>query len=180
MILAIGMATRLFSDGFDFLYPLRFGGALCALWIYRTSYRKLDWRFQLAGRGDGHADIRGLGFGRPCRHDPAAAAFRARWSQRCRPHCLDRDASSGGAIVTVPIAEELAYRGYPHASAHPSELRGGFLSGGALAGAPLRSARWPSAQFMECFGGRRCWRASVTVGWPSGRAGSAWQLRPTL
>jgi exosortase E/protease (VPEID-CTERM system) len=111
VILAIGMATRLFSDGFDFLYPLRFGGALCALWIYRTSYRKLDWRFSWRAVGMGTLTFAVWALAAHVVTTPQlppsglaglSAAGRIAWIAM----------RVGGAIVTVPIAEELAYRGY--------------------------------------------------------------------
>jgi len=111
VILAVGMATRLFSDGFDFLYPLRFGGALCALWIYRSSYRELDWRFSWRAVGMGTlifavwvlaAHVVTTPQPPPSGLEGLGAAGRLAWIAL----------RAGGAILTVPLAEELAYRGY--------------------------------------------------------------------
>jgi exosortase E/protease (VPEID-CTERM system) len=110
-ILASGMVAHAMSAGFDFLYPLRLVAAAAMLWIYRDAYREIDWRFGW------RAAIAGvtvfciwIAFDRwsvPTAPMPSAladstSAVRTSW-ETCRLLA---------AVVTVPIAEELAYRGY--------------------------------------------------------------------
>ncbi|MGA3016533.1 MAG: exosortase E/protease, VPEID-CTERM system [Bryobacteraceae bacterium] len=112
-ILAAGMLSRAVAGRFEWLYPLRLFAAAAVLWCYRKRYARLNWAFGWLG--------------------PAAGvAVFAMWI------ALDRlaasSASSGtvpglspghgvawiawlslrtlGAVVTVPIAEELAFRGF--------------------------------------------------------------------
>ena len=83
-ILAAGMLAHALSAGFEFLYPLRLVAAVAALWVYRKSYSRLDR----------HISWRA----------PAVGALIAGvWLLTARVLA---------ATVTVPIAEELAYRGY--------------------------------------------------------------------
>ena len=45
MILAAAMISRSLASGFEWLYPLRFVAAATALWLFRSKYSELDWRF---------------------------------------------------------------------------------------------------------------------------------------
>jgi exosortase E/protease (VPEID-CTERM system) len=110
-ILAAGMLIHALSSGFDFLYPLRIVCAVAALWAFRNSYGGLDWGFSWRGVLTG---IAVFGVWAAVAHfatTPAVApaelaqlpgAQRAAWIA-CR---------AAAAIITVPIAEELAFRGY--------------------------------------------------------------------
>jgi exosortase E/protease (VPEID-CTERM system) len=109
--LAIGMLVHALSSGFDLLYPLRFIGTGFVLWIFRQRYRELDWRFGWRGIAMGIAVYAAwVAVGRAQLHQagmPQALAdlpapVRAAWIL-CR---------AGAAVLTVPLAEELAYRGY--------------------------------------------------------------------
>ena len=110
-ILAAGMLARAMTADFDWLYPLRLLAAATMLWAYRRRYRTLDWRFswRAVATGIGLCGI-WIAFGR-WRYLPAAmpatlaavpAGARAAWIL-CRVLA---------ATLTVPLAEELAYRGY--------------------------------------------------------------------
>jgi CAAX prenyl protease-like protein len=99
------------SSGFDLLYPLRFIGTGFVLWIFRQRYRELDWRFGWRGIAMGiavyaawvavgRAQLHQAGMPQALADLPAPA--RAAWIL-CR---------AGAAVLTVPLAEELAYRGY--------------------------------------------------------------------
>ncbi|MFZ1086253.1 MAG: exosortase E/protease, VPEID-CTERM system [Terracidiphilus sp.] len=116
-ILAAASASKLFAGYFDWLYPLRFIVAAIALYFFWPELKKLNWRFgwfgPLAGTavflmwiapswvaslsGHPHATS-SLG------SDLAALSPRARWAW-----IAFRVAA---AVITVPIAEELAFRGY--------------------------------------------------------------------
>jgi exosortase E/protease (VPEID-CTERM system) len=118
-ILAAGLLAVAASNGFEWLYPLRLIAALAVLYAYRREYRRMDWRFGWLG--------------------PAAGVVVfAFWV--ALDHWIGRDATGSGvlltgiaeglarlsggqraawillrtiaAILTVPIAEELAFRGY--------------------------------------------------------------------
>jgi exosortase E/protease (VPEID-CTERM system) len=110
-ILATGMLTRAFSGGFDFLYPLRVVCAVAALWAYRKSYDGIDWAFSwrgvLAGVAifcvwAGFAHFAATPATMPSELARLPGPGRAAWIG-CR---------AAAAIITVPIAEELAYRGF--------------------------------------------------------------------
>ena len=110
-ILAAGMLAHALSAGFELLYPLRLVAAVAALWVYRKSYSRLDrhisWRAPAVG-----ALIAGVWLlfahfvippsPRPSGLGALPAPWRAAWIT----------ARVLAATVTVPIAEELAYRGY--------------------------------------------------------------------
>jgi exosortase E/protease (VPEID-CTERM system) len=110
-ILAAGMLSRAVSAGFDLWYSLRMVCALVALWAYRRSYGNVDRGFSWRGVVTGAAVF---GVWAACAHFislPAAmpdglahlpAPARAAWIA-CR---------AATAIIVVPIAEELAYRGW--------------------------------------------------------------------
>jgi CAAX prenyl protease-like protein len=110
-VLGAGMIAHALSAGFEFLYPLRFVAALAALWIYRKSYASLDWRCTWRAPAVGVL-VAGVWFAfahgllpksaKPLTLDLLPAPWEAAWlSVRVL-----------AATVTVPIAEELAYRGY--------------------------------------------------------------------
>ena len=118
-ILAAGLLAVAASNGFEWLYPLRLIAAFAVLYAYRREYRRMDWRFGWLG--------------------PAAGVVVfAFWV--ALDHWIGRDATGSGvlltgiaeglarlsggqqaawillrtiaAILTVPISEELAFRGY--------------------------------------------------------------------
>jgi CAAX prenyl protease-like protein len=112
-IIATAMVCTAFSVGFDYLYPLRVLAAAGAFWFYRRQIAALDWKPSLSaivpgvlvfvlwialasapGGGVDAAFAAGLG--------SMSAIGGAAW-------LLFRVI---GAIVTVPLAEELAFRGY--------------------------------------------------------------------
>lgn len=110
-ILAAGMLAHALSAGFEQLYPIRFLCAAIALFAFRRSYRNLDWNFSWRGVAVGAAVFavwaaaaRLLTAPAPMPGDLAglSAPLRAAWIA-CR---------AAAAIITVPIAEELAYRGF--------------------------------------------------------------------
>lgn len=110
-ILAAGMIAHAMSSGFELLYPLRLVAALAALWVYRRSYRDLNlrggWRGVLVGTvvfclWIAFARLRSVQESMPTDLAVLAPPLRALWIA-CRAFA---------AIVTVPLAEELAYRGF--------------------------------------------------------------------
>ncbi|MGD0501654.1 MAG: exosortase E/protease, VPEID-CTERM system [Steroidobacteraceae bacterium] len=110
-ILAAGMVSHALSAGFEFLYPLRFVAALTVLWLYRKRYAAADLRFSWRGPTVGAivfclwlgaAALLLRPLGAPTALATLPAPLRAIWIV-CRVIA---------AVGTVPLAEELAYRGY--------------------------------------------------------------------
>ncbi len=113
IIIAIAMVTKVFDPGFDSLYPLRVAAVAFALWFYRKDLAALGWSVSawsaalgvlvfviwiaLAPAPDPHfnatfgADLKSLSLWALV----AWLFFRI-----------------FGGVITVPIAEELAFRGY--------------------------------------------------------------------
>ena len=109
--LAVGMVVHALSTGFDLLYPLRFVATGVVLWLYRGRYRDLDWACSWRGFAMGGAvfvawyllgrtQLAGAAMPQALADLPASG--RVLWIL-CR---------AGAAVITVPLAEELAYRGY--------------------------------------------------------------------
>lgn len=111
-VLAASMLGRATSSGFDWLYPLRFVVACVVLWWFRAEYRKLDWRFGWMGVAAGAAIFTmWLGLSRWQHADGTVLA-----GQLATLTLWQRlgwiSVRAVAAVVTVPIAEELAFRGY--------------------------------------------------------------------
>jgi exosortase E/protease (VPEID-CTERM system) len=112
-ILAASFVSKAASGTFEWLYPLRFISAAVALWTYRTELRKLNWRF---------------GWSAPLTGGAVFLVWIAlfRWTQEASSSSLGASLSSlptparltwiafrvAAAAITVPIAEELAFRGF--------------------------------------------------------------------
>jgi len=110
-ILAAGMLAHALSAGFDLLYPLRLACAAIVLWAYRHRYRELDWRASWRGIATG---VLIFGVWVEFAHFMTKpAAIPAALTQLPGPLSGAWVACrAAAAIITVPIAEELAYRGY--------------------------------------------------------------------
>jgi exosortase E/protease (VPEID-CTERM system) len=113
VVMAAGMFATAASAGFEWLYPLRVFAAAVTLWYFRSKYSELDWRFGWFSALAGIAVLAlWLGLDRfssgsvESSIGPGLAAFpaagRITW-------LVFRTI---GAVVTVPIAEELAFRGF--------------------------------------------------------------------
>jgi exosortase E/protease (VPEID-CTERM system) len=110
-ILAAGALSRAMSGGFEYFYPLRLIVALAVFLRYRHKLANVDWRWSWRGPSVG---VVIFVIWIACAHFllPAAAmpeklammppAWRATWIA----------ARVAAAVVTVPVAEELAYRGF--------------------------------------------------------------------
>jgi len=113
MILGAGLVAGAMSAGFEWLYPLRFFAAAGALWAFRAKYSSLDWRVGWAGPAIGvGVFVLWIGLDRltggqganvmPPALSTASGGARITWI------CFRVLA----ATVTVPLAEELAFRGF--------------------------------------------------------------------
>jgi exosortase E/protease (VPEID-CTERM system) len=110
-ILAAGVLSRALSGRFENLYPLRLVACLAMLWRYRRRLQALEWQWSWRAPAAGLSVfllwIIGAHFLVPESGLPdALAAFspiaRGLW---IASHVL-------ASVLTVPLAEELAYRGY--------------------------------------------------------------------
>jgi len=111
-ILAAGMVSHALSGGFEWLYPLRFVAAVVALAAFRRTYATVEWRIDWSGPAIGVLVFAlWIGFDRflspaaSSMPEPLAAAMPALRDGWLLVRVL-------AATVTVPIAEELAFRGY--------------------------------------------------------------------
>ncbi len=151
-ILAAGMISRAASARFEWLYPLRFFAAASALWFYRRKLAVLDWRagwlafpigaiafiiWLILHRFAGVLPDNGIGAGLRVAAPAAGAAWLA--------------IRILAAAVTVPIAEELAFRGFlirwiaPYVQSLGIRARCRF---------PSRSPLWHSERCMGRIGSR--------------------------
>jgi len=112
-ILAVSLLTHAASAGFEWLYPLRFIAACCALWFLRRFYQAMDWGLSWGGPVIGVAVAvlwialervihPSTGAAMPVALVGAPAAARTAWIS----------IRALAAATTVPIAEELAFRGF--------------------------------------------------------------------
>lgn len=110
-ILAAGMIAHALSAGFDLLYPLRLVSAAAVLWIYRGRYRNLAWDFSWRAVSVGVAVfVVWAGFAHFLTDTAPMPEGLKQLSPAMRVAWLG--ARTAAAIITVPIAEELAYRGF--------------------------------------------------------------------
>ena len=112
-ILAATFVSRAASGYFDRFYPLRFIAAAIALWYFWPELKKLNWRFGWIAPAAGAAVF--LVWIAPAwwAHQQAASrlgADLAALSPAARWTWIGFRVAA--AVVTVPIAEELAFRGY--------------------------------------------------------------------
>ncbi len=112
-ILAASLISKAASGHFEWLYPLRFLAAAVAIWRYWPEYRKLDWRISWAAPLAGALVFviwltPSLWTKSPAAstlgESLAALSCAARWTWIAFRVVA--------AVFTVPLAEELAFRGY--------------------------------------------------------------------
>jgi exosortase E/protease (VPEID-CTERM system) len=112
-ILAGAMSAKLGSSGFEWLYPMRVVAGAAALACFARSYRSLDWRIGWVSPVLGALVFLMWIFLEP----NAGAAARAPMPSAlgAAPAALTAAWLAVrvlGSVVTVPIAEELAFRGF--------------------------------------------------------------------
>jgi exosortase E/protease (VPEID-CTERM system) len=166
-ILAAGMLARAASADFEWLYGLRFLAAAGTLWMFRAQLRSLDWRCGWLGAATGVGVFAlWLAFDR-WQGTPALAMPRPLAEASGPLQVVWIAFRAIAATTTVPIAEELAFRGF---------LIRRFVSAD-FESVPLRSAPWPallasSVAFGLLHGDR--WIAGVLAG-----LAFAWVARTT-
>ena len=113
-ILAAGMLSRAASGLFEWPYSLRFFAAAATLWILRRRYSNVDWGFGWLGPLTGLAVFAlwiGLDrFGGAAQAGSEIPGALASAEPPIRTVWIVFRVL--GAVVTVPIAEELAFRGF--------------------------------------------------------------------
>ncbi len=112
MILVAATISRAATGNFEWLYPLRFFAAAGTLWFFRSRYRELDWRFGwLAPIAGTAVFIIWIAADRGASHAAnGMSAALASLPPLARISWITFRAL--GAVITVPIAEELAFRGF--------------------------------------------------------------------
>lgn len=112
--IAAGMVASAFSSGFEWLYGLRVGAMLAALWYFRRAYKEIAWRVTWHAPMVGavvfvlwiglewllRGTVRGTGI--PPQFASADAPVQTLWLAL----------RIAGATILVPVVEELAFRGY--------------------------------------------------------------------
>jgi len=116
-IIAASYVSRLAGGsagtGFEALYGLRFVAAGAALWLFRGELRKLDWRFGWRGPAVGAVVFAVWVIPEMWGHGPGASGLGAALAALPAWERLGWLAVRvTAAVVTVPMAEELAFRGY--------------------------------------------------------------------
>ena len=112
-ILTAGMVSTATAGTFEWLYPLRFVAAAGTLLVFRRAYTSLNWRFGwVAPAVGGLVFLLWIGLDRIAgAHAPSGiAAGLAALPVPARIGWLTFRTLA--AVVTVPIAEELAFRGF--------------------------------------------------------------------
>jgi exosortase E/protease (VPEID-CTERM system) len=112
-ILAASFVSKAASGYFEWLYPLRFIAAAIALWHFRHEYKKLDWRFSWIAPLAGAAIFLVWIAPELWTHEHSSSVLGAALtalSPAARGVWITFRVAA--AAVTVPIAEELAFRGY--------------------------------------------------------------------
>lgn len=132
-ILGAGTVAHAASSGFETLYPLRLIAGAAVLWLCRRRWALLNWHFSWRGPAVGvlmflfwilaaHLTI-------PSAPMPSALA-----ALSSAPRAAWIASRTLAAVLTVPIAEELAYRGYL--------LR--RLMNSDFESVPFQAIRWPA------------------------------------
>jgi exosortase E/protease (VPEID-CTERM system) len=110
-VVAAGMLAHAASSGFEFLYPLRLIAAGIALWAFRSRLVDLDWTFTWRGPAAGLA-VAAIWFAAVHYIVGPSGMPHALSDLQLIPRAVWVTARLAAAVVTVPIAEELAFRGY--------------------------------------------------------------------
>ena len=112
VLMTASMATSAFSSGFEALYPLRVIAVAIALYYFRKTYNSLNWRWTWQAPAIGtvvfilwillEPDADGSGTALAQGLDGLTSGSATIW-------LIFRVL---GSVITVPLAEELAFRGY--------------------------------------------------------------------
>lgn len=114
-ILGATFVSKAVSGYFEWLYPLRFLAAALPIWHYRAEYRKLNWRVSWLAPLIGIAVFLLWITPSVFFHDPQTPAGSLGVTLAALPpiaRFMWIAFRIAAATITVPIAEELAFRGY--------------------------------------------------------------------
>jgi exosortase E/protease (VPEID-CTERM system) len=111
-VLAVAMITGAISAGFDWFYPLRLAVLGAILWAFRDHYAAMNWRTSWVGFACGMAAFTLWMALMPDDVQGKADWPRALQSADSTTSALWLIARTTGYVLAVPIAEELAFRGY--------------------------------------------------------------------
>jgi exosortase E/protease (VPEID-CTERM system) len=110
-MLGVGLVTRAVSSGFETLYALRIVAGAALLWHFRAPLRRLDWRCGGWAVAAGVA-VAAVWFG-AAHFLTASSPMPSPLRSMAEPaRILWIAARVVGSVIVVPIAEELAYRGF--------------------------------------------------------------------
>jgi len=113
MILGAGMISGALSGRFEWLYPLRFFAAAGAVYVFRNRYSRLDWRVGWLGPAIGVAVfVLWIGLDRLMGGQSANGMPSALAASSPAARIMWISFRVLAATITVPIAEELAFRGF--------------------------------------------------------------------
>jgi exosortase E/protease (VPEID-CTERM system) len=114
-IIGAGLISQGAAADFEWLYPLRLVAVVAACWLLRREYRRIDWRFGILGPLAGLAVAGMWLYARSSSNHLGAGVdgTGAELAQLARPARFAWITLRVlAAVITVPIAEELAFRGF--------------------------------------------------------------------
>ena len=172
-ILASGMISRAASGSFEWLYPLRLAVAAIVLWMFRRKYKELNWRFGWPAVGIGVAVfLIWIGLDR-FRDVPPVGT----------PGALSSSAGPAAAVwilcrvlaatLTVPAAEELAFRGYLMRRLTSADFEGIALRAASFFGVFASAAAFGLMHGERWLGGMIAGVLYALLAWRTNRIGDA-------
>jgi exosortase E/protease (VPEID-CTERM system) len=112
-LIAAALVTGLFTSDFDYLYPVRILAPLIPLWVFRSYYRDLRWSWSWVPIFFGVlVFVLWVTLEPPSTPEAAATIPNALAEMPRAAALLWLLARVLGSSIIVPIAEELAFRGY--------------------------------------------------------------------
>jgi exosortase E/protease (VPEID-CTERM system) len=157
-IIATMMVTRAFSSGFDWLYPLRPLAVVLILWFYRREYTELRWNgsWQAVAIGVVAFLLWMALQPAPTEADPRSATEAGLASLPDGWAAAWLAFRVVGSVLTVPLAEELAFRGYLARRLMAADFQD----------VPLGRFAWPSFLISSALFGalHGAWLAGTVVG----------------
>lgn len=111
-LMAASMVTSAFSSGFDKLYPLRVAIVFAVLYYFRKDYDGLDWRWSWQAPAIGTAVFLVWILLEPDVDSSKAALSQGLSALSSGPAAVWLIFRVLGSVIAVPLAEELAFRGY--------------------------------------------------------------------
>ena len=111
-LMAATMVTSATSSGFDMLYPLRVLVVAIMLWYFRNAYRHLGWGWTWQAPAIGTAVFALWMLLEPSVDSSKTALSQGLAELASVPAAIWLVFRVLGSVITVPLAEELAFRGY--------------------------------------------------------------------